>query len=162
MALFKYFKPALSLLPKPDGPLSFIVPSTSIELANKEVKHELDKQQAEKGKPAAKRARGIYENFTPEEKCAMGKRAAEFGVTASLRHFSKKYPDRYFKESSIRTWRDKYLRELAKKKTNGEEVAVTTLPNKKRGRPLLLGEELDQQVQLYCVRMVLSSIQLLS
>ncbi len=36
---------------------------------------------------------------------------------ASLRHFSKQCPDRYFKESSIRTWIDKYLRELAKKKT---------------------------------------------
>ena len=79
----------------------------------------------------------------------MGKRATEFGVTASLRYFSKKYPDRSLKESSIRTWRDKYLRELAKKKRSGEEVAVTTLANKKRGRPLLLGEELDKQVQAY-------------
>ena len=74
----------------------------------------LDKHQAEKGKPTAKRGR--YEHFTPEEKAVMGKRAAEFGVTASLHYFSKKYPDRSIKESSIRTWRDKYVRELAKKK----------------------------------------------
>ena len=38
---------------------------------------------------------------------------------------------------------------MAKKKISGEEVAVTTLANKKRGRPLLLGEELDKQVQAY-------------
>ncbi len=60
-----------------------------------------------------------------------------------------------FKET-ICTWRDTYLRELAKK-----EVAVKTLPNK---RPLLLGEELDQQVQQAYITalMVLLSIQLLS
>ena len=75
----------------------------------------------------------------------MGRRATEFGVTLSVRYFSKKYP---LKKSSICTWREKYLCELAKKKRSGEEVTVTIVASK-RGQPLLLGEELDKQIQTY-------------
>ena len=81
MSLLKYFQPS-STLPKPEGRLSTVVPSSSIAAANKEVKQVLDKTD----KPESKR--GAYEHFTPEEKAQIGKRAAEYGVTASLRYFS--------------------------------------------------------------------------
>ena len=43
MALLKYFQQhADTLLPKPDGPLSTVVPSSSITAANKAVKRALD------------------------------------------------------------------------------------------------------------------------
>ena len=39
MSLYDYFKPACaSILPPPDGPLSRIVPSSSIQAANEAVK----------------------------------------------------------------------------------------------------------------------------
>ena len=42
MALLNYFQPATSMLPKPDGPLSRVIPASSIAAANKEVKKVLD------------------------------------------------------------------------------------------------------------------------
>ena len=92
--------------------------------------------------------RGAYEHFTPKEKARIGKRAAEHGVTATVRFFSKAFPGRPLKESSVRTWK-KYEVELAKNKKAGKDVAVKELVDKKRGRPLLLGSELDKQVQAY-------------
>lgn len=43
-------------------------------------------------------SRGKYEIFSPDEKAKIWKRAAEFGVLAIIRHFSKKYPDYVLKE----------------------------------------------------------------
>ena len=56
LASFKYFKPADSVLPKPDDPLSIVVPQQALNLLTKKVKRELDKHQTEKKKPAAKRS----------------------------------------------------------------------------------------------------------
>ena len=38
MAFLNYFQPATSMLLKPDGPLSRVIPASSIAAANKEVK----------------------------------------------------------------------------------------------------------------------------
>ena len=49
----------------------------------------------------------------------------------------------------MRDWRDLYHKELldkAKKAKPGEEVRVTELLSKKRGKPALLGEKLDKQL----------------
>ena len=46
-------------------------------------------------------------------------------------------------------WRNKYLDELSKIKCEGEEMDVNELSDKKRGRRLMLGEKLDEQVQSY-------------
>ena len=52
------------------------------------------------------------------------------------------------KESTVRGWKTVYLRELASKLKAGDKVtAVERLPVKPKGRPLLLGPELDRQVQ---------------
>ena len=45
----------------------------------------------------------------------------------------------------------KYLQEIAARKRAGEDMTVKELANKKTGRPLLLGEDLDKQVQAYLV-----------
>ena len=42
MALLNYFQPATSMLPKPDGPLSRVILTSSIAAANKELKKVLD------------------------------------------------------------------------------------------------------------------------
>ena len=60
MSLFKYFQ-TKSSLPKPDGPLSTVVPSSSIVAANKEVKQALDKPE---GKYTLTPKCGTYESVS--------------------------------------------------------------------------------------------------
>ena len=60
------------------------------------------------------------------------------------------------KESTVRSWRDSYQAELKKCKYDQrglDKVAVKEIPSKKRGHPMLLGEELDRQVQAYLLRL---------
>ena len=74
------------------------------------------------------------------------------GVSRTIKHFSREFQDRPLKESTVRTWRNQYKRELTLLRGVGgmsELGEVTKLPAKKRGRPLLLGENLDKQVQDY-------------
>ena len=52
------------------------------------------------------------------------------------------------KESTIRTWKSKYEEEQRKRKPT-EPLPIKALPNRKQGRPLLLGEELDTAVKAY-------------
>ena len=53
------------------------------------------------------------------------------------------------KETTVHGWKVKYLSELGKKKREGGELVVDTLPVAKMGRPLLLGADLDKKVQDY-------------
>ena len=150
MSLLKYFQLANPTLPKPDGPLSTAVPSSSIAAANREVKQLLDgADKQDSPRTTSTYNRGTYERFTAEEKAKIGRRAAEHGVTASVRYFSKVFPGRSLKESSVRTWKTKYLQEFTAKRRVGEEATVKELAHKKTGRPLLLGENLDKQVRAY-------------
>ena len=50
----------------------------------------------------------------------------------------------------MRGWKTVYLCELASRRaTDNEDVAIERLPAGPKGRPLLLGQELDRQVQAY-------------
>ena len=69
--------------------------------------------------------------------------AAEQGVTAPVRFISKAFPDRLLKESSVRTWKSNEV-ELAKNKKADEEMVVKKLVDKKRGRLVFFGSELDK------------------
>jgi len=92
MALLKYFKlKSDSVLPNPNGPLSKLVPSSSIIAVNKAVKDAISQ---------STKAHGPYMQFTAEEKARMGKRAAEFGIASTVRYFNKIYSDREVKENS--------------------------------------------------------------
>ena len=141
MALYRYFKASQDTkLPDPRGPLSKEVPSTAIAAANNEVKHVVELQRG--------KTRGTYTKFTPEQKAEVGKRAAEHGVAATVCYYKKWFPG--IKESSVRTWKNVYTSEIGKSRREGSEVfTVQKLPEKKRGRPFLLGEELEMQVRAY-------------
>ena len=130
-----------------DGPLSLQVPTSGIAAANKAVKAILPATEATS--ETGRQERGAYDHFTAEEKAQIGMRASEHGVSATVRYFSKVFRACSLKESSVRTWKKKYLQELEKKRREGKEMTVNELVNKKRGRPLLLGDELDKQVQAY-------------
>ncbi len=71
-------------------------------------------------------------------------RAAEFGVTNTIRHFQKKIAER---EQALFAL---YKKRLAQALSRGEKPEnVKKLPSERRGRPLLLGKELDSYVQNY-------------
>ena len=97
-----------------------------------------------------RKACGEYDVFTPEEKARIAKCAVEIGVTCAIRRLSKQFTDRSLKESSVRTWTKQYIKELERNKMSGmPHKTPTKLETKKRGCPLLLGEELDGQVKMY-------------
>ena len=151
MSLLKYFKQTddkgHSVLPNPQGSLSAVVPSSRIETVNKLVQPIIDEQIDLDA--CSSSSRGRYEVFLPDEKAKIGKRVAEYGVLASICHFSKIYLDLVLKESTVRGWKNKYKNEILKLKKSNEEVVVRELVDKKRGRPLLLDNKLGVQVQVY-------------
>ena len=56
------------------------------------------------------------------------------GITAIIRYYGEKHPKHsVLKESTMRTWKKQYLSELERKRAAGEEMSITTLPEKKRG-----------------------------
>ena len=139
-------------LPDPSGPLSQAVPPTAIAAANVKVAEALNDAEVKK---SASRARGTYSFLTSAQKYEVGKRAAEHGITATIRYYGKKYPDLALKESSVHRFKNAYQERI---KLNFHCLGATglesagfakELPNKKTGRPLATGEEIDQQIQHY-------------
>ena len=151
MALFDYGFKRLScpsdprpVLPSPLGSLNKLVPSTSIVEANKEVSERIVK--CKDGKKAS------YLKVTPEMKAKVGKYAAENGIVSAIRKFSQQFPPDSLKESTVRGWKQLYLRELQRLRREGKKMAhVKVLPMVKTGRLLLLGNELDKEVQAYLI-----------
>ena len=149
MALLKYFKKS-TVLPNPEGRLSDHMPAAAIVSANKQVADLVVLQTDEANQSECKKKRGHYLSYTDEEKLKIGKRAAEFGVTNTMRHFKKQFSDRPLKESTVRTWMNAYKTELARRvKLDEQSLTIEKLPSKKRGHPYLLGEEMDRQLQEY-------------
>lgn len=77
MSIYKYFKQKETPLPNPNGSLVEIVPSKSIAMANREVKHLL-----EEAGTSGTNKRGSYQTFTGEEKAKIAKRANEWVLRA--------------------------------------------------------------------------------
>ena len=125
--------------------MSRAVPTSRIEAVNKVVKSIVEKAMKAEAKGNTLGSRGKYEIFSADEKAMISKRAAEHGVLSTIHHFSKVYPNRDLKESTVRGW---YINEISQLKA-GKDVVVRELVDKKRGRPLLLGKELDAEVQAY-------------
>ena len=144
--LLKYFKRCYDMqkkdagtLPDPDGSLCRDIPSSSIGIANTHV-HQVQQ------KSSSNRLRGPYISLTPAQMFSVGKRAAENGVTVTLRYCSKTFPDLALKETTVRRFKGNYLLHI---NNSTGPTDLQELPCKKRGRPLLIGEELDEQVKQY-------------
>ena len=98
--LLKYFKRTQkkdSTLPDPDGPLSRDIPFSSIRITNTRVR------QVQQEASSERRSRGPYILLTTAQKFSVGTKAAENGVTATLRYYSKTFPDLALKEATVRT-----------------------------------------------------------
>ena len=80
----------------------------------------------------------------------IGKYASQHGATAASRHFSHKLK-KSVSRSTAKSMKKAYEEELRKRRRCDDESdqEISNLPAKKRGRKVLLGEDLDMKVQLY-------------
>ena len=141
MALYRYFQREAAPLPKPSGLLSKKVSPAAIRDANDAVRSSVKSTRHSK-------SRGTYRKLDSEKQATIARYASEHGNKAAATHFSKQLGFDV-KESSVSTWKCKYLDELKRRAAAGITVEVKSLPSKKMGRPLLLGERLDDQVKSY-------------
>ena len=103
-------------------------------------------------------SRGRYKHYTPNQRYEIGKYAAEHGNANASKKFSAEL-DIKINESTVRGFKKKYYEQLKSlKKRKLEETDCDSVDNceaeirpKKRGRKLLLGDELDSLVQRYIV-----------
>ena len=125
-------------------------------LARKEVES-ADKAVAKALESASKRTvRGKYNSYTPEQRVEIGKYAAENGATNAAKRYTAVWGITV-NESTARRLKSEYLeklkQEVSKRKTimqgTSESITIKALEIKERGRPLLLGAELDAAIQEY-------------
>ena len=88
--------------------------------------------------------------YSPALRAEIGKYCSLHGVAATSRHFSRRLGINV-SETTAHSIKKAYLKGLEKRRAE-DEGDVTLLPVKKRGRPVLLGDELDQKVQAYLRR----------
>ena len=108
MSLLKYFRPVKDKaedkqLPSPTVSLSKLIPSSAIVSINSSVKEEMKKTRSK---------RAPYLIKTPAQRFQVGKRAAKHGVTATIRYYTRKFPDLDLKETTVRRLKDKYKASL--------------------------------------------------
>lgn len=86
--------------------------------------------------------------YSEEERAKIGKYASIHGAASAARHFSKKLGS-IISESTVKSIKADYLQEMKRKRSDGDFEDIELLPIKKRWRTALLGETLDQKLQLY-------------
>ena len=96
MAIYQYFKQVTDL-PSSMSPLSSSIPAKSMSFAHKQVKWVL-KLKARQGTKQVS-----YSVYTEKEMAKISKRAAETGVSRTIKHFSKEFQDIPLKESTVHT-----------------------------------------------------------
>ena len=125
-----------SEMPDSNGTLRKKIPLRAIELANTKVSELTDKP----------RGRPPYSILTSAQRFEVGKQAAEHGVSVSIRYFSKTFTQR----NNCKKAKNLYQSSLKLNRLcDSLEDAPKELPCKKTGQPLLIGGELDRQVQEY-------------
>ena len=91
----------------------------------------------------------MHRKYTPEERAAVGKYCAENSPARACRYFSTSQKN--LPESTAREFRDEYLaktKEMMKDDAaSGLSSPIKVLQTKRQGRPLLLGQTLDEIVQ---------------
>ena len=161
MVLSKYFQLKNRKQPLPDsnGVLSVKIPCSAISFANVCVGKLLNSMAdsfSDDDKCNAN-LRGPHTILTPAQKFEIGKRAAEVWSTAAMRCYAKNYPAVELKETSVRRFKNNYQIQLKTSTKEGADIStVQELVSKKCGHPLLVGEELDEQVREYVRELRLS------
>ena len=106
MAFYRYIQTSdkSTTLSDPRGPLSRLVPSSSIASANEKVKDLWKNEERIAGRKGTR--------YLKELKAEISRQAAEHGASATVRFYAQKLPDHVLKESSVRTWRNAYTGEM--------------------------------------------------
>ena len=91
---------------------------------------------------------GSYKEYSPAQHLEIGRYCWENEAAAAARHFSRKFGFE-INESTIKSIKTAYLKEVKKRPRGGEDAVMTSLPQKKRGRKLLVGGDVDSKIQLY-------------
>ena len=95
-------------------------------------------------------SRGEYIKITAKDRAVIGEYAAKNGIAAAIRHFKRNGQFPSLKETSVRGWKNAYCKELLSQSSRKRgPVEIVELPQKRRGRPLLLGDELEQEVKIF-------------
>ena len=117
------------------------MPSVAISSANKEIKdlvvQNSDVPDGKLTNGPVKHPRGQYLSYIEEEKAQVTKRAAEFGITITLRYFNKAFADRQLKKSMVKTWAINYKKGIVEQVKLGESLKIEKLKTKKRSHPSL-------------------------
>lgn len=95
-----------------------------------------------------KRKRGEYGSYTPEERAKFAKIANDFGVAKASRKISSDLGKRV-SETTIRSMRDEYRKKIKINLEKRIASEIKELPTKIRGRPLMLGDKLDDRVKMF-------------
>ena len=86
-------------------------------------------------------------SFMPEDRATIGKYAAENSNGAAIKRFKASHD---IGESTMRLFKKRYLEEIRKHHVRGTQFKdMTSLPRSKRGRKVMLGEQLNCKVQNY-------------
>ena len=86
--------------------------------------------------------------FTPQQRAGIGRYAYFHGVSAATHFYSVKLKIA-LSETTVQSIRDSYHCEINTRIKLGETAALSSLPERRRGRSKLIGDNIDQQVQLY-------------
>ena len=90
----------------------------------------------------------LHHRYDPKVRLQIARYACFHGVTAAALHFSRKLECR-IQPSTVQFIKEAYLNEIKKMRAVGNTDPMNSLPHRKKGRPLLLGEKIDAIVQLY-------------
>ena len=86
--------------------------------------------------------------YSPSVRAQVGRYALHHGVAEAARYFSRKLGHRLSK-TTVASLKKAYVKGVRENRAEGESVDLATLPPKKRGRRVLLGDDLDKKVQMY-------------
>ena len=129
MSIRKFFKPVQKdvILPNPHRPLSSEVSPGAIEPANDRVSETTQSSGSGSGS-TSNTARGPYTKLTAAQRLMIGKRASEYGTTAAMKYFAKKYSGEFgsLKETTVRRLKNIYQAELRVSDSKAEDL--TELP----------------------------------
>ena len=117
-----------------DRDLNALVSSLQAEAPSQDLlgtKRSVDNGPLDEGTPRGKRRR-YTTNYTDEDRAAIAKYAYEHGNAAAIKKFM---PQFNLPESTVRSFKKRYLEELANIRKAGVEVGeLTMVPARKKGR----------------------------
>ena len=140
MSLLQYLKPINRLPTAVEAGLPTGV-TVEVNKAMEKALHDASNAEKSTGKK-----RKYTTTFMPEDRAAIGKYAAENGTAKAVKKFKATHD---VGESTVRWFKKKYLEEVQKRAPGTELEEVKSLPGHKRGRNVMLGEELDGKIQSY-------------